>query len=94
MEPCTLPLVAVMVAVPCASVATTPAAFTRATALSLDDQVTDDVRFCVDESLKVPVAVNCCEMSQARVGAAGVTAMETSVAPATIRVVWPATLPH
>ena len=48
-----------------------------------------DARFSVLPSLNVPVAVNCCLFPAAIVGAAGVTAIETSVAGVTVKVVEP-----
>jgi hypothetical protein len=40
--------------------------------------------FCVLPSLNVPVAVNCCVTLSGRVGIAGVTEIETSVAAVTV----------
>jgi hypothetical protein len=48
--------------------------------------VTDVVMFCVLESLKVPVAVNCCDAPFWIEGFAGVTAMEFRVGAAPIMV--------
>jgi hypothetical protein len=64
-----------------------------ATAGVSDDHATDPVRFCVLPSLNVPVAVNCCVAFLASVGFAGVTAIDLNVAPATVRVIEPTTLP-
>ena len=47
------------------------------------------VKFCVELSEKVPVAVNCCFVPLAIEGFAGVTAIDTSVAAVTVRVVEP-----
>ena len=51
------------------------------------------VIFCVLPSVYVPVAVNCCVIPRARVGIAGVTAIETRTAGVTVRVVEPAIAP-
>ena len=47
------------------------------------------VMSCVLPSLKVPVAVNCCLVPAAAVGAAGLIASETSVPVRTVKVVVP-----
>lgn len=57
-EPLIVPEVAVMVAVPCATLVAKPDALIVATE-GLDD-VHVTVRFCIVPSLYVPVAVNCC----------------------------------
>jgi hypothetical protein len=81
-EPVTPEWVAEMVALP------TPTPLTResptapgsvAIASSEDPQVASPVRSCVVESEKVPVAVNGCDVPRAIEGAAGVTAIETSL---------------
>ena len=46
-----------------------------------DDQVTELVRFCVLESLYVPVAVYCCVAPTTMDAFAGVTAIDVSVGP-------------
>jgi hypothetical protein len=56
-------------------------------------QVTVLVRFWVLLSLYVPVAVNCCVFPNGTEAFAGVTAIETNVAGATVRVVEPVTDP-
>ena len=56
-------------------------------------QTTLDVMFCVEASLKVPVAVNCFVVPTAMLEFAGVTAIETSVAPVTVRDAVPLTDP-
>jgi hypothetical protein len=56
-------------------------------------QVTEFVRFCVEVSLNVPVAVNCCVFPAGIEGFAGVTAIDTSVAFVTVSVVDPTTPP-
>jgi hypothetical protein len=57
-------------------------------------QVTEPVKFCVELSEKVPVAVNCSVLPFAIEGFAGVTATDTSVADVTVRVVEPLTPPE
>src|ERR1700691_6712481 len=92
-EALTVPEVAVTLAEP------TPTLCARPTVLGVllivavetvsEDHVAVLVRFCVLPSVNVPVAVNCCVVPSAIDGAAGVTAMETSVAAVTVRVVDP-----
>jgi hypothetical protein len=60
-----------------------------ATVRSDEDQVTADVRFCVELSEYVPVAVNCCVPPPGMLGVAGVMLIETSVAEVTVSVVLP-----
>jgi hypothetical protein len=57
-------------------------------------QVTEPVRFCVELSENVPVAVNCSEVPFAIERLAAVTAIETSVADVTVSVVEPAIDPE
>jgi hypothetical protein len=64
-------------------------------AAGLDDvQTTDAVTSCVDESLKVPVAVNCLVVPTAIVELAGATEIPTSVAPVTVNDAVPDTEPE
>jgi hypothetical protein len=58
-EPLIAPDVAVIVEVPTPAALARPAALIVAVAVVPEDQVTLEVRFCVEPSLKVPVAVNC-----------------------------------
>jgi hypothetical protein len=58
-----------------------------------DVHVTELVKFCVELSEKVPVAVNCSVLPFAIEGFAGVTAIDTSVAEVTVSNVDPLTLP-
>ena len=60
-----------------------------ATASSDDDQVTAAVRSWVEESVYVPIAVNCWVVPLAMVGSAGVTPIESRAADVTVRVVEP-----
>ena len=92
-EPEINPEVAVIVVTPTALALARPSeppAFEIVAALSFeDDQVTAEVRSCVEASVKVPMAVNCCVVPFARLGSAGVTSMETRVAAVAVRVVEP-----
>jgi hypothetical protein len=81
--------VAVMVEVPTPAPLARPAALIVAVAVVPDDQVTLDVRFCVEPSLKVPVAVNCCVAPLMIDGFAGVTAIDCNVAAVTASKVEP-----
>jgi len=92
--PTTLPEVAEMVLVPVARVVATPAVLMVATVAVEDAHATVDVRFCVEPSVYVPVAVNGSVRPFATLGFAGVTAMDVSAAAATVSVVLPTTLPE
>jgi hypothetical protein len=83
----TLPEVALMMLLPEASPVANPAASIVATVVFDDIQVTELVRFAVDPSVKVPVAVNCSVWPSAMLGSAGVTAMEVTTAGVTVSVV-------
>ena len=58
--PDTLPLTAVTVRLPTPFIVPNPLEFTLITEVLEEVHVTDVVRFLVDESLYVPVAVSCC----------------------------------
>jgi hypothetical protein len=58
-----------------------------ATEVVADAQVTEVVKFWVELSVKVPVAMNCCVRPRAMLGVGGVTAIDTSVAAVTVSVV-------
>jgi hypothetical protein len=92
--PDTVPEVAEIVVVPTATVVARPPAAMVAVAVLVDAQVTEAVRSCVAPSVYVPVAVNCGAIPLATVGLAGVTAIETSAAPATVSVALPLMLPE
>jgi hypothetical protein len=92
--PDTVPEVAEMVVVPATTVVARPLAAIVAAAVFVDAQVTEAVRFCVELSVYVPVAVNGCVFPAATLGFAGVTAMETSAADCTVSVVLPVTEPE
>ena len=64
-DPTTAPLVALIVEVPTFTAVAKPAALIVAFAGVPDAHVTLPVRFCVELSLNVPVAVNCCVMPAA-----------------------------
>jgi hypothetical protein len=87
------PLVALIVVLPAFSAEASPAALIVAVVVLDDAHVTLAVRFCVELSLYVPVAVNCCVFPAATDGFTGVTAMDTSVAAVTVRVVLPEMAP-
>ena len=84
------PMLAVMLVVPTDAEVTRPfepeALLTVATAGTLDVQVAWPVITCTVPSVYVPAAINACEVPSAVVGAAGVTAIDTSVAVVTSRV--------
>ena len=92
-----LPDVAVIVVEPPAKAVANPldpaALLILATDAVDEFHVTDVVRFCVELSEYVPVAVNCCDAPTAMVGLAGVIASDTSVAAVTVSVAVPDTLP-
>lgn len=93
-EAVTEPDAAWIVDEPTAMALARPAGETVATDGVSDDQVTELVRFWVLPSLKVPLAVNCCVVFLVTVGLAGVTAIDLSVAAATVKVIEPITLPN
>jgi hypothetical protein len=88
--PLTMPEVAEMVVVPTATVVARPPAAIVAAAGFVDAQVTVAVRFCVEPSEYVPVAVNCWVSPAATLGVAGVTVMDDSVG-STVSVALPVT---
>ncbi len=96
-EPVMLPKVALTVAEPCPVEVARPAEpdtlLTVATAFDEEAQVTCEVRFCVDPSLYVPVAVNCWSVPSATLALGGVMAIDTRVAAVTVSGASPKTLP-
>jgi hypothetical protein len=92
-----LPDAAVIVVVPAAIAVARPfepvALLMAATAVLDELQVTAVVRFCVELSEYVPVAVNCCVPACAIEGLTGDSAIEVSVADVTVRAVDPDMLP-
>lgn len=89
----TLPAVAVIVVVPTATEVASPfdpaALLIVATPTVLEVQVTVLVRFCVDPSEYVPVAVNCVFVPSAMLGFVGLSAKDTSVAGVTVKLLCP-----
>ena len=92
-EPVTAPDIAWIIDMPAPTAVARPVEEIVATAGVAEDQATELLRFWVLPSLKVPVAVNCCVAFLARVGFAGVTARDFSVAAATVKVTEPLTVP-
>ena len=71
-----------------------PGAFEIVATPSLDDaQVTSEVMSCVELSVYVPVALNCCFPPLAMLGSAGVTSMVDRTAALTVSVVEPESAP-
>jgi hypothetical protein len=85
--------VAVMVEVPTPAPVARPAVLIVAIEVVAELQVTLDVRFCVEPSLNVPVAVNCWVAPLVIEGFAGVTTIDCSVAAVTVRTVEPLIAP-
>jgi hypothetical protein len=81
--------VAVIVEVPTPAPVASPDVLIVAVAVVPELQVTVDVRFCVEPSLNVPVAVNCWVAPLVIEGFAGVTAIDCSVAAVTVSTVEP-----
>lgn len=71
-----------------------PPAVIVATPAVCELQVTDPVRFCVELSENVPVAVNCSEVPFAIERLAAVTAIDINVAGVTVKLVEPTTAPE
>jgi hypothetical protein len=88
-EPVIPPEVALMVAVPGRRLLARPVLLTVAVEGVSEAQVALEVRSCVSESVNVPVALNCWVVPNAIDGVAGVTAIDTSTAVVTARVVLP-----
>ena len=88
-DPSTAPEAACIWLAPVATPVANPPAVMVTTLLVCEVQVTEPVKFCVELSEKVPVAVNCSVLPFAIEGFAGVTATDTSVAEVTVRVVDP-----
>src|SRR5216684_3063353 len=90
--PVMLPTVAEIVEVPTPTVVASPVALMVAT-VAVPDAHTALLSTCVELSLNVPVAVNCCVAPLVIEGFAGVTAIDTSVAGVTVSSVAPVMLP-
>jgi hypothetical protein len=84
---------AVMVDEPMATPVASPAALIDAAVVDADTQLTWLVRFCVELSEKVPVAVNGCVVPFGMLALDGVTAIDCKVTLGlvTVRVAWPLT---
>ena len=80
--------------VPVATAVASPPVEMVATLVVTELQLAVPVKFCVELSEKVPVAVNCSVAPFAIEGFAGVTAIDTSVAAVTVRVVDPVMAPE
>src|SRR5216684_62412 len=91
-EPVMLPLVAEIVEVPTPTAVASPVLLIVAT-VPVAEAHTALPSTCVELSLNVPVAVNCCVAPLPIDGFAGVTAMEVSVAAVTVSSVEPVMLP-
>jgi hypothetical protein len=87
------PDVAPTTLVPLATALANPEELIVDTALLLELQTTELVRFCVLPSLYVPVAVNCWLVEGVMVELAGVTAIETRTGALTVKDVAPLTGP-
>jgi hypothetical protein len=85
--PSTAPEAASTLLVPVANPVANPPAVIVTTPVDCELQVTELVKFCVELSEKVPVAVNCSVLPFAIEGFAGVTATDTNVAAVTVSVV-------
>jgi hypothetical protein len=88
-EPLIDPEVACIVVLPVFTPVARPVAPIVATAVFVEVQLTELVRFCVLLSLYVPVAANCCVAPFTIDGFAGVTAMETNTGGVTVKPVEP-----
>jgi hypothetical protein len=89
-EPVIPPTVALILAVPIAALFARPVVgFTVAVPGVSEAQLALAVRSWVLSSVKVPVAVNCCVVPKAMLGDRGATAIETSTAALTVKVVPP-----
>lgn len=97
-EPETVPMVAVIVVVPVLGPPAVASPIEPVLLLMVATAVAEELHVAMfvtfwGPSVYVPVAVNCCVRPFAMVGDAGVTAMEFSTAPVTVRVVLPLTVP-
>ena len=79
---------------PIPAAVTEPPAVTVATMIVCEVHVTELVRFCVELSENVPVAVNCSELPFAIERFGAVTAIDTNVAAVTVRLAEPLTFPE
>jgi hypothetical protein len=91
--PDTPPKDAEIVVVPTLKALASPLTVIEAIPVADEFHTTDPVMSCVDESEKVPVAVNCCAIPMEMLAFAGVTTIETTVADVTVNVAEPVTEP-
>jgi hypothetical protein len=89
-----VPEVAVIVAVPFATLVASPLLFTVAIVVADEAHVAVPVRFWVVPSLYVPVAMNCCVYPAATDAVPGVTAIEANTGAVTVNVVEPWIVPE
>lgn len=80
--------------VPTLAAVTDPPAVTVATLVVCEVHVTETVKFCVELSEKVPVAVNCSELPFAIERFGAVTEIDTNVAAVTVRIADPLMFPE
>lgn len=92
--PLTEPEAAVMVAVPRLRAVANPLTVMVKTLVFEELHVAVSVMSCVVPSEKVPIAVNCCNVPSGMDGLVGVTAIEVTVAPVTVKVAFAKTLPE
>jgi hypothetical protein len=92
-DPLIVPDVAVMVAVPWATLVASPLLLTVATDADEEVQVAVLVRVWVVPLLYVPVAANCCLLPAATEAVAGVTEIEVNTAAVTVNVAEPLIVP-
>jgi hypothetical protein len=92
-EPLIVPDLAVMVAVPGATLVANPPLLTVATPVADEDHCTVLLRFCVLPLLYFPVAVNCWPLPAATVAVAGVTEIDVNSAAVTVNVAEPLIVP-
>lgn len=93
-DPLTRPNAALIFVLPVAMLDARPCALIVAAAAFDEVQSTDALMSCDVESLKLPVAVNCFVVPTAIVELAGVTAIETRLAPVTVSAAVPFTDPE
>jgi hypothetical protein len=93
-EPLMAPEAACILLVPAATAVASPPEVIVATVVVCEVHIAMLVKFCVELSEKVPVAMNCSVAVIAIVGFAGVTAIDTSVGAVTVRVVEPLMAPE
>lgn len=92
-DPEIAPKVAVIVELPVLELVASPAALIAAAAGFEELQTTEPETSCVLLSLNAPVAANCLVVPTAMLELAGLTAIDISVAPVTVRVAVPLTEP-